>query len=402
MNNTAPPIPAERPKTMENIMEMKAAEQQPNGWVELIHQIGPDFAARADKMDDSDTFVEENYKTLKTHKLFSAGVPADLGGGGMSHREMCAMLRALAGYCGSTALSFSMHQHIIALTVYNHLHGKPGKPLLEKVAAKELVLISTGGNDWLSSSGTMEKVEGGFRVNARKAFASGCPMGDILSTSAQYNDPDAGWQVLHFPVAFASEGVSIENDWEALGMRATGSHTVVYDNVFVPEETVAVRRPRGAYHGLWDLVLPSAMPPIMAVYLGAVEKAVEIAREKAKKKLDNETIPYLVGEMENSLTVARMAVEGMIDTNDDYRFTPSLENTNELLKRKTIASRAILETAEKALETAGGGAFYRKLGLERILRDVHASQFHPLPEKQQHRFTGRLVMGLDPVGDPGQ
>lgn len=378
-------------------MELKVADQTTQNWLEIIHEIGPEFAARAEGLDNSDAFVSENYTTLKDRKLFSACVPTDLGGGGMTYRELCAMLRTLAGYCSSTALAFSMHQHVIALTVWNHLHGKPGKALLEKVAAKELVLISTGGNDWLDSVGTMEKVEGGFRVTARKAFASGCQMGNILATSAQYEDPKEGWQVLHFPVSFESEGVSIEEDWASMGMRATGSHTVIFDNVFVAEEAVAVRRPKGKFHGLWSVVLPSAMPAIMAVYLGAAEKAADIAWEKAKTKADKETVPYLAGEMENALTTAQMAVESMIDINDDFRFEPSLENTNAILVRKSIASRAIIQTVEKALETAGGAAFYRKLGLERILRDVHASQFHPLPEKQQHRFTGRIAMGLDPV-----
>lgn len=381
-------------------MIAKAEEKTGAYWLDLIHQLGPDFAARAKENDDTDTFLEENYKALKAHKFFSAAIPAELGGGGMSYRELCDVVRALAGYCASTALTFSMHQHIIALTVYNYLHDKPGKPMLEKVAANELVLISTGGNDWLTSVGTMEKVEGGFRVNARKAFASGCLMGDMLSTSAQYNDPKEGWQVLHFPVAFSAEGVSIQRDWETMGMRATGSNTVVYDNVFVPDEAIAVRRPRGKFHEVWNLVLPSAMPIIMTAYLGAAEAAAAIATEKAKTKADNETIPYLAGEMGNLLTIAQMAVEGMIDINDDYRFTPSLENSNAILIRKTIASKAILETAEKALETAGGSAFYRKTGLERMLRDVHASQFHPLPEKQQHRFSGRIAMGLDPIGNP--
>ena len=67
--------------------------------------------------------------------------------------------------------------------------------------------------------------------------------------------------------------------------------------------------------------------------------------------------------------------------------------------RKTIAAKAILATVEKAMETAGGGGFYRKAGIERLLRDAHGLQFHPLPEKRQQHFTGRVALGLDPVGE---
>lgn len=55
---------------------------------------------------------------------------------------------------------------------------------------------------------------------------------------------------------------------------------------------------------------------------------------------------------------------------------------------------------ERAVEAAGGRAYYRRTGLERLLRDVRAGHFHPLPAKEQMRFTGRLELGLAPI-EPG-
>ncbi|HEX2325163.1 MAG TPA: acyl-CoA dehydrogenase, partial [Chloroflexota bacterium] len=60
--------------------------------------------------------------------------------------------------------------------------------------------------------------------------------------------------------------------------------------------------------------------------------------------------------------------------------------------------QALLQAAEKALELSGGGGLMRSVGLERLVRDLHAAPFHPLPPKRQQRFTGRFVLGLDPVG----
>jgi hypothetical protein len=50
------------------------------------------------------------------------------------------------------------------------------------------------------------------------------------------------------------------------------------------------------------------------------------------------------------------------------------------------------------MDMVGGSGFFRSIGLERMLRDVHAAQFHTLQTKRQHRFSGRLALGLDPVG----
>jgi alkylation response protein AidB-like acyl-CoA dehydrogenase len=361
-----------------------------------IESLGPQFAKRAAEHDEEDTFVAENFNALKEHKVFSAVVPKELGGGGVSHREMSAGLRSLGRHCGSTALSLSMHQHVVAAQVWNHLNGKPAK-ILEKVAANELVLISTGANDWLTSSGTLEKVDGGFRLNGRKVFASGSPAGDFLITSAQFDDPKEGPQVLHFPVPFKTDGVSLQQDWRVFGMRGTGSDTIMLEDVFVPEESVVLRRERGKFHPVYSVIVTVAMPYIMSAYVGVAEATASIAREQARRKTSDPVVPYLLGEMENHLTTAQLAVDDMVNIANNWEFEPNIHTVDAILTRKTIAAKACIATAEKALEAAGGGAFFRKAGLERRLRDVHAGQFHPLPEKKQQLFTGRLALGLDPI-----
>lgn len=363
----------------------------------LVHIIGPRFAEGADARDATDTFVDAHYDVLKEHKVFSAMVPKDLGGGGIGHGAMCAFLRDLAHYCSSTALALSMHQHLVAAAVYNHRNGRPGQKLLERVATSETVLVSTGAADWMESNGSVERVEGGFRVTARKPFASGSPRGGLLVTSAPYEDPQEGWQVLHFPVPFSAEGVSLVDDWQTLGMRATGSRTVILDKVFVPEEAVALRRPRGRFHPAWNVILTVAMPLIMSVYTGVAEAAAAIARGQAAQRRDEPAVPYLLGELATALTAAQLATDDMVRLADDLNFAMGLDVTDAILVRKTIAATQVIATVEKALEVAGGAGFYRRLGLERLLRDAHGAQFHPLPAKRQHLFTGRVALGLDPI-----
>ncbi len=365
----------------------------------VIQELGPVFAERAASHDDADRFVAENYQALRDKRVFSALVPTELGGGGIPHSEMCHLLRELAAFCSSTALALSMHQHLVAAQVWNYRHNRPGRALLERVAANELILVSTGAADWMASTGSMERVDGGYRVRARKPFASGSPMGDLLITSAPYEDPTEGWQVLHFPVSLTAAGVRIEDDWRTLGMRATGSNTVVLKDIFVPDEAISVRRPRGEYHPLWNVVLTVALPLITSVYVGVGEAAAAIARREATARRHEPELPILLGEMENELTTASIALESMIAIANDYEVEPDIATANAMLMRKTIATRAALETAEKALQIVGGSGFYRARGIERLVRDAHGGQFHPLPEKQQQWFTGRLALGLSPI-DP--
>ncbi|MBV1797174.1 acyl-CoA dehydrogenase family protein [Siccirubricoccus sp. G192] len=312
---------------------------------------------------------------------------------------MCAFLRRLAHFCPSTALALSMHQHLVAAAAYNHRNGRPGRALLERVAAGEVVLVSTGAGDWMESNGRVERAEGGFRVSARKPFCSGAPRGGVLVTSAPFEDPAEGWQVLHFPVPFSAPGLSLADDWHTLGMRATGSQTVVLDGVFVPEEAIALRRPRGRFHPAWNVILTVAMPLIMSVYAGLAEAAAGIGREQARRRPGDPVLPCLLGELGNHLTMAQLAVDDMVRLARDLDFTMDLELTSAILTRKTIAAEHVLATVEKALEVAGGAGFYRGPGLERLLRDAHGAQFHPLPARRQQRFAGRVVLGLDPIAE---
>jgi len=372
-------------------------DMQVNDLNNIAAQLGAQFGEAADTHDADDSFVAENYRALKEHRVFSALVPAELGGGGQSYTSIAKFIRALAAHCGSTALALSMHQHLVAAAVWNHRNGNPGKKLLEAVVADEKVLVSTGANDWMSSSGKAERTDGGFLVTAKKPFGSGGPAGSVIVTSAPYEDPEEGLQVLHFPVPMSAEGVSSAGDWQAMGMRGTGSHTLVLENVFVPDEAVVVRRPQGAYHPLWNVVITVAMPLISSAYMGIADAARAKAEAAAKPRPADDLLCLHLGELNNRHTIADMAVRDMLAIVDDLGFKNDVGIASSILTRKSIVAGAAQQTVRCAIETVGGGAFLRRFGLERMLRDVTGSQFHPLPEKKQQIFAGRVALGLDPA-----
>jgi len=363
-------------------------------WLALADRLGRDFAARADQHDRDDSFVAANYQALKAAGFFKALVPAELGGHGADHSEICHAIRRLGTYCGSTALAFSMHSHLVAVAAWRWRHEKaPTEALLRRVAAENLILVSSGGSDWLKSAGTATKTDGGFRVTARKIFSSGCPMGDLLITSAVYDDPNAGPTVLHFGVSLKTDGVKILDTWRAMGMRGTGSHDVELKDVFVPDAAIAGRRPQGKWNPLFHAICMIAFSLIYAAYVGVAEGARGKALAVARKKPDDGHLAYLVGEMENSWATAEMAEDHMISIAKNR--LPGPETTGCAMIGRTIVGEAVIRTVERAMEVVGGGAFYRDLGLERAFRDVQGARFHPLQRTPQLRYAGRLAMGLD-------
>ncbi|NIB44700.1 acyl-CoA/acyl-ACP dehydrogenase [Pseudomaricurvus alkylphenolicus] len=365
--------------------------------LESLENIAQMIADNGAAADATDIFSKDNYQLLAENRLFSAMIPVEHGGGGMAYGDMAALLRRLAQCHPSTALSFSMHQHIIAANVFKDKKGQGGGPMLQKVAANELKLVSTGAGDWLASNGEMVKVDGGYQYAAIKHFASGSPAGDLLVTSGPYLDPEEGWQVLHFPVSLKAEGVTVLDNWTPMGMRGSGSNSVQLEKVFVPDGSIVTRRPRGDFHGVYCVVLPVALPLIMSVYLGIAETAAEKARTFCNNSQDPVT-PYIIGEMENALTTARVITEDMVRCIDGFDFEASVDTVNEIVKRKTVVAAACKTVASKAVESCGGPGFMRGFGLESLLRDTMASHFHPLQEKRQLLFTGSVALGQEPPG----
>ena len=363
-----------------------------SGWIALARDLVPQLAATAEQHDRDGTFVDDGFERLREHGLMSLLVPVELGGGGASHAEACAVLAELAHGCPATSLAYSMHSHLVAAQVWRHRRGME-TPVLRRVADEQLCLISTGASDWLDSNGTAIAVDGGYRVTARKLPASGCPAGDVLVTSVRWDDAPEGPQVVHCSIPFSADGVAIEESWDTLGMRGTGSHTVVLDDVFVPAAAVALVRPAGEWHPVWATVIGAALPLIMASYVGVAESVVERVLPIAARRADRPEMIGMVGRMHTRLTAARDAVAAMIAASDDLCFDNTVAHADVTLRRKTTAAEACIETARVALELGGGQAYHRSGGIERLFRDVHGCLYHPLPVAQQEMFTGGLALG---------
>jgi len=358
---------------------------------EAVAEMNVRFAERVPETAQGDEFVAENFDELRASGLLAAAVPTELGGRGMEVPELAEMLKTMARACSSTALAFSMHTHIVALAAWRWRNQKaPMAPLLERVARDRIVLISTGGGDWLDSSGDAVAAEGGYRVTARKAFCSGVPAGDLLVTSAVVREKG---EVIHFAVPLKAAGVRIEPTWQSLGMRNTASHDVALENVLVAETAVTARRPVGKWHPLFDMLCLISLPLVYAVYLGVAQAARGRALEMVRKRKTDEVLLQQIGEMEDQLALAELAHADWLACAAAGK--PGRETTSRCMTDRTLVARGVLGTVDAAMNVAGGAAFYRRHGLEQLFRDAQGARFHPLQEGPQRNFTARLALGLD-------
>ena len=360
----------------------------------IATSLGESFAVKAGEFDESDGFVAENYEAIRAAGLLAAAVPEELGGMGTSYPELCDMLRILAHHCSSTALALSMHTHQVAIPAWRWRHQKIAavEPLLKRVAAENLILLSSGGSDWIAGSGKAVKVDGGYRISARKIFTSGAPIGNLLMTGAVVQEEGKPDMVIHFGVPMKAPEVKILDTWRTMGMRATGSQDVLIEGLFIPDSAVAMTRKAGEWHPVFQIIATIAFPLVYGVYLGVAESARDIAIGMAKKRLSTHHVVDLAGRIDTELRAAQMAHRSMVEAVEHN--APSAESVNDVMIGRTLVAQHAIKSVELAMELAGGAGFYRSHGLERRFRDVQGARFHPLQSGPQAQYAGAMALGL--------
>lgn len=372
---------------------MTGARNLPQEPVERLAPLLPKFAKRAAASNEADSFARKNYAELKAGRLMGIAVPRELGGDGLHLSALSTFLRQMASACPSTALTFSMHlQTIASLSWHWRKHGAPVGSILRRVAREQLAIATTNGSDWLDGSGIAARHKHGYRIDALKRIVSGASGCDLIATNAVYNDPLAGATVLHFLIPAASRGVVVDPTWRASGMRATGSDNVQFRSLWISDRSVIVRRPAGVWHPLYHTAVMLALPLILSVYVGIAETARGTAIESAKKRKPTSILIAKIGQMEEHLHTARIALADMLL---ECPGEPDIHSTSRILMDRTIAGEACRAAVEMAVQVTGAISYMRGHPLERLFRDVQAVRFHPLDPAIQRDLAGRVALSLD-------
>jgi acyl-CoA dehydrogenase len=372
-------------------------------FVDLAARVGAVAAEHAAAHDRDATFVTEAYDAMRAHGYLALAVPAELGGLGASMRQVCHAQAELARHDGATALSSAMHLYLTLMQAYRHRKGAPdAEAVLRRVADEGAVIATSGGSDWLWPTTTAVPADGGFLVTGRKVFCSQSPVAAAVATCAVLGEPGEGAQVLHFSVPLTAQGVHLEETWDTMGMRGTASHDVVMEDVYVPADKIAARRPYGELGAPLLAATVHFAPVVGATYhgiaAGARDRAVTAAAGGSRGPAPLAALPRVhrqVGLMDEKLRTSWWSLMGALDDlGDDYVADVRALTTVMLAKRHAVLSA--VEVVDLAMDVMGGRSFFRRSGMERAYRDVRAGTFHPLTPEATLTYVGKVALG-----DPG-
>jgi len=358
--------------------------------VGIAESLGPVFASRAARYDREASFPFENYADLREAGLLGLCVPEKFGGRGADLRTYSLVSATLGKYCGATALTFNMHAcstlwpGILAddldMTAAQRAEHEKHRALHFSRVVEEGAVYAQPFSEGSAAAagkapfGTLAaKVDGGWVINGKKIFASLSGAADFYGVLCTEDKPDLSMRdTLYLAVPGKAEGLSIVGDWDPLGMRGTVSRTLIFKDLFVPDE--AAMMPRGVYFqaaSRWPHMFTTLSPTYMGIAIAAYEFSVKYLRGEAPgtppvKRRMYPTKQIAVAEMFVKLEQTRALFLRMLE---DARVDPP----KDARLRAYASQYTIMENANDicrlAIRTCGGQSMLKSLPLERLYRD---------------------------------
>ncbi|MDR0270541.1 acyl-CoA dehydrogenase family protein [Paenibacillus sp.] len=349
------------------------------------------FAKRAALHDREGSFPFENFEGLREAGYLKLTLPQEFGGEEASLYEMLLAQERLAQGDGSTALAVGWHvSQMLQLRIKQSWPRKLYAEFCKAVADKGAMINQFASEPSTGSPSrggrpqtTAVKTKGGYLITGRKTFSSLIPVLEQFTVTAFVeNEGRKGTFFVR-----KGKGVSIDETWDTLGMRGTGSHDLLLDSVFVPEEERIDGCEGGegatAETGMSDH--GGALLHVPACYIGiawaARDFAIKFAAEYRPNSLPGPIaeLPHIqqkIGEMESELITARTLLYSVADRWDRLpKERPSMKP--ELGLSKTMATNAAMRIVDLAMRIVGGSSLSRSLPLERMYRDVRAGLHNP-------------------------
>ena len=390
--------------------------------LERAREHAADFATRADEHDRENTFPTENYEAMKASGYAQMTLPERFGGENVDLLELAACQEQLAQGCGGTAIGMNMHVFGVGALAEDAKQASPARKaqvemLLTMMASSKAILcgsfseIGQAGAYFLPAT-KATRADGGWKINGVKSYNSNFPAADFVGALCHLLDhPDGDDMVAMIGVPKSSEGVSGmgAESWDVMGVRASASYDVKFEDVFVPDVIMPPAVPADqALLGGMDAFLSWFNVTISACYLGIAQAATDWAIIYAKERTPATEerplshmpgIQYQIGEMvalnETSRALIRASAEDWLAKPWD-----ALETSEKGSICKYTVTNNSVRSVSLAMDIAGGPGLFRRFGLERLYRDVRAGKAHPPSDVNALELIAKRVLGIDPRFEP--
>jgi alkylation response protein AidB-like acyl-CoA dehydrogenase len=280
---------------------------------------------------------------------------------------------------------------------------------LEQIAREGTVFGAASselGQDLTRPATTAARSDTGWTVNGRKDFCTMSPAADVLYVAVTFADADGGERYGYALIPRDTPGVVVHDDWDALGMRASSSNSISFEDVRLPASALRGGFRTGDAAAYMDRTLNAGLFHAAAA-LGVAESADAGVRARLAERgeLDGRAQMLLaenVVDLSASRAVLARAAALVDDEHARHAATPlPAEVVTELFAEaqsaKVFVAESGVRVVDRALALSGGAGYLNGSPLARAYRDVRATAFmHPLGANRAYGFLAEVAVGREP------
>ncbi|MEJ5166314.1 MAG: acyl-CoA dehydrogenase family protein [Thermoanaerobaculia bacterium] len=350
-----------------------------------------------EKWDEEQKFHWEIIEDLKQMGLFGILFPEKYGGSGLGYIEYVIILEELAKVDPSVSLTIAAHNSLCSNHIYTFGTDKQKEKYLKKLASGEVLgawaLTEPGsGSDAQGMLTTAKRVEGGWILNGSKAFITHATVGEIAVVLAITNPEDKKNKISAFIVELNSKGVIRGKKENKMGMRASDTGPLVFEDCFIPEENLIPPEGKGFKQAME--VLDGGRISIAALSLGLAEGAFGEALEYAKTRkqfgeplINFEGIQFYFAEMATKIEAVKLLTYKAASLKDEGK-----EVIMESSMAKYFAGETAVYISERAVQILGGYGFIKDYPVEKYYRDVKLCTIGEGTSEIQQLIIARQLM----------
>jgi alkylation response protein AidB-like acyl-CoA dehydrogenase len=361
------------------------------------------IAPRAAHYDAIAANPVESWRDLWEEGFLAMAIPRAYGGLGLDMPTYIGVLETLAQGCANTAMTVHMHS-----TVHRFINAL-GTPVQKERYFAETVKHARMFGSWGSEPSvslsrtffletSIRPVNGGYRLDGVKHF---CTMQGGASYymvwCALDGVPEMSQAVLQALVPAQTPGMHTDGRWNPLGMRATYSPSVTFENCLVPADATLGQPGMALRIG----VIESFALGYAAIYLGIAHSALEYARQYCQTRVFHpENVPIAhepaiqrhIAEIAIPLDAARLLLY-----QSAQQWEPADVPTRSLLanKAKYLATQVGLLVTTTAMQVVGGRSALKDLPVERAYRDLRTCTLMPPTVDRMLEAVGKVSLGVE-------
>ena len=375
--------------------------------LDAVRDLLPLLRDRAQETEDLRRIPDESIKSLQETGFFKLLQPARYGGLEASPNDFYRGVRLIASACGSTGwVSSVLGVHPWQLALFDD------RAQQEVWGEDTSTLVSSS----YAPMGRAKAVDGGFRFSGRWSFSSGCDHAQWIFLGGLVLGEE-GTPVDFRTFLLPRADYEIEDVWDTIGLRGTGSNDIIVSDVFVPEHRTLSFMETGRCAGPGQAVntspvykLPfatvfcnSIAVPVLGMATGAYESYVGWTRERVRastggKAADDSFNQVRIAEAAGRIDAAVLQIERNIDEALDLATRGEkipMPLRVRVRRDQVNATGAGIAAVDRLFESAGGRALKAGTPIQRFWRDAHAGRVHAIndPEKALALF-GQFELGL--------